>query len=138
MGSYAWSQDDEEITVEVLVPKVPHMALRRGVLDARRMCQGTTSKNITVVFKPTHLRIEVRTLEEGKQLVLDAVLGGKADGEVCQSCMLPLRLGLTDTVLHSQESSWGLCDAAAGRQLTVTVTKHYSMQGNWAQFIVPV
>ena len=35
-----------------------------------------------------------------------------------------------------QDSSWGLCDAPGGRQLTVTVTKHYSMQGHWAQAIV--
>ena len=45
--------------------------------------QGTKSKDIAVVFKPTHLTIEVRTLEAGKQMVLDAVLGGKADPEAC-------------------------------------------------------
>ena len=42
MGSYSSSgQDEEEVTVEVLVPA------------------GTKSKDINVVFKPGHIRIQV-------------------------------------------------------------------------------
>ena len=94
MGAHSWSQDDEEITVEVLVPA------------------GTTSKQIKVEFKPTHIKAQVLTLAEGQQEVLNKALGGKAEPEEC---------------------TWGLTDAAkGGRQLTITIAKHYTMQGEWA------
>jgi len=96
LGSYNWGQDDEEITLEILVPA------------------GTTSKQIAVTFKPTTVKVEVNTLEEGKRVVIDAELWGKAEGE---------------------ESSWGLCDSKGGRQLTVTIAKHYTTQGHWSSFL---
>ena len=45
-GSYNWGQDDEEITLEILVPA------------------GTTSKQIAVTFKPTTIKVEVSDVYE--------------------------------------------------------------------------
>lgn len=61
MGSYNCSQDEEEVTVEVLVPA------------------GTKAKNVSVVFKQMHVVIKVNTLPEEQQTVLDADVGGKVD-----------------------------------------------------------
>ena len=97
MGRYSYSQDDEEVTVEVFVPA------------------GTTSKQCKILFKSNHIRVEVATLEESKRVVIDRPLGGKAEPEEC---------------------TWGITDAKGGRQLTITVAKHYTMQGNWAAFVV--
>jgi len=98
LGAYEWSQDEEEVTVEVLVPA------------------GTKSKDINVVFKPGHIRIQVVTLPVEQQCVLDSDIGGKID---CEEC------------------SWGLCDAKGGRQLTVTLVKNAGLTGLWADFLMP-
>jgi len=95
MGGHSWSQDDDEVTVEILVPA------------------GTTAKQIKVEFNPTRIKAEVLTMEASQRCVLDQALGGKAEPEEC---------------------TWGLTDAKGkgGRQLTITIAKHYTMQGEWA------
>ena len=44
--------------------------------------------------------------------------------------------GQLDGRADPYECSWGLTDAKGGRQLTVTVAKHSSMQGMWASFLL--